>query len=155
MAVRTAYVGTQVAGDVLTAANFTKLPGGWIGDASVTANQTGITTVADLTNLTVAVTAGSSRRLRITAQAIITRTVNDGYVLMSIKEGATVLQQIQIHPVSTDGDTKSGSVTVTPSSGSHTYKLTLERGSGTGTVGIAANASAPAFILVEDIGPSS
>lgn len=155
MAVRTAYPGTQAVGDVLTSANFTRLPGGWIGDVSVTANQTGITTVTDLTSLTLTVTAGTSRRLYIEAQAIVTRTVNDGYSLLSIKEGATTLQQIQIHSASTDGDTVYGNVTVTPTSGSHTYKLTLERGSGTGTTGIAANASAPAFIRITDIGPAS
>ena len=57
MAVRTAYA--PVASTVLTAANLAKLPGGWIGDAQVTANQTGITTATDLTGLTVAVTAGT------------------------------------------------------------------------------------------------
>jgi hypothetical protein len=48
-----------------------------------------------------------------------------------------------------------GSTVITPSAGAHTYKLTLQRNSGTGTVRIFADADVPAFILVEDLGPSS
>jgi hypothetical protein len=44
------------------------------------------------------------------------------------------------------------SVILSPSAGSHTYKLTALRAAGTGNITMAANSLAPAFILVEDIG---
>jgi hypothetical protein len=155
VSVRTGFAGTTSVGDVLTSANITSLPGGWLGSVTVVASQTGITTVTDLTSLSLTVTAGTSRRLRIWAQGILTRTVADGLTLLSIKEGATVLMQLQAAPSNVNGDTITGFVDVLPSSGSHTYKLTLERASGTGTVGLAASSTSPAYILAEDIGPAS
>lgn len=153
MAVRTAYPGTQNVGDILTSANFTKLPGGWIGYAEVTANQTGITTITDLTSLSVAVTVGSSRRIKISAASRLTRTVADGYTTLYIREGSTKLSYGLI--LSTLDFSMAASVILTPTSGSHTYKLSLERTTGTGTTGIDAGTDHPTYILVEDIGPAS
>lgn len=153
MPVRTGYPGTHNAGDVLTSANFTKLPGGWIGYAEVTANQTGITTVTDLTGLSVAVTAGTNRRLKITGSIRVTRTVADGYTTLYIRESSTNLN-FGVTLSTLDFFCVAMAV-ITPTAGSHTYKLSLERTTGTGTVGIAAAAANPNFILVEDIGPSS
>lgn len=45
MASRTGYVGLQEDGAVVTEANFDRLPGGWIGYATVTADQGSITTL--------------------------------------------------------------------------------------------------------------
>jgi hypothetical protein len=161
MAVRTAYPGSQSVGDVLTSANFTKLPGGWIGYAEVTANQTGITTDTALTGLTVTVTVGTSRKIRITGVGVIERTVGDGQGIGYIKEGATKLgrwaQANQVTVAQGSGSVVSnpGSTFTTPSAGSHTYFLTLERTTGTGTIQLDAAAGTPAYILVEDIGPAA
>lgn len=155
MPVRTSYVGTQIAGDVLTAANFSKLPGGWIGYAEVTANQTGITTVTDLTGLTVTVTAGTARRLKITGRCLADSSVITDRIILSIKESATTFGQGYGHPpAANEQETITAEATVTPSAGTHTYKLTLER-NGTGTVRMIAAATVPAFIVVEDIGPAA
>lgn len=163
MAVRTSYVGTENVGDVLTKANFDKLPGGWLGYAEVTTAQTGITTVTDLTNLTVTVTVGTNRKIRITGCSVVSRTVGDGIVVGSIQEGATELGRwCQMFPGAATFENACGSVVsspagafATPSAGSHTYKLTLTRNSGTGTVGINPVGTDAAWILVEDIGPAS
>ena len=159
MASRTAYVGTQNPGDILTSANFTKLPGGWIGDASAGATDTtGVTTETAITNATVTVTVGSNRRLKITGTAFVNRTVADGHIVGYIKESSTKLGRFcQIFPSSTSAfELQTGFCTVTPTSGSHTYYLSLERNTGTGTVGhFSGGGVSPAQILVEDIGPAS
>jgi hypothetical protein len=155
MPVRTGYVSTEVDGDVLTSANFNKLPGGWIGYAEVTANQAGIVAETDLTSLTVTVTVGTSRRIRVRAQARASKSVADGNVVLYVKEGATYLTGIDAQMANTTAETTiAGDVILTPTSGAHTYKLAMNL-AGTGTVTMGAGAAYPAFILVEDIGPSS
>jgi hypothetical protein len=44
------------------------------------------------------------------------------------------------------------SVVLTPSAGSHTYKLSLARAAGTGSLTLGAGATFPAYIMVEGIG---
>lgn len=153
--VRTAYVGTENSGDVLTKANFDKLPGGWIGYAETTSSQSGISAVTDLTSLSVTVTVGSNRRIRITGQADVTRTVASDLIVGRIKESTTNLGiWYAAATIGTFNVGQAGCV-ITPTAGSHTYKLTLERSSGTGTCGVNGAAGEPNWILVEDLGPAS
>ncbi len=156
MAVRTAYVGTQVSGDVLTAANFSKLPGGWIGDAQITSNQGSITTEVDVTGSSLTVTVGTNRKLRLKGFALVSSTINADEIVIKIKEGSTQLTQdgtsIATQPRAQGLHPE---VIITPTAGSHTYKMTILRNNGTGTVTLSASGSFPAFLIVEDIGPSS
>ena len=150
----------QAGGGVLTTQGSTAaiqagvvMPGGVLGYAQVTANQTGITTVVDLTGLTVTVTVGSGRRIQITAIALFQDGTIDTQVIMSIQEGATVLQQAAIERGRCGLLTRRStpwSVILTPTAGVHTYKLTAQVPAG--TVQMTAAATTPAFILVEDIG---
>lgn len=153
MPVRTAYDPT--AGEVLTATNLEKLAGGWIGYAEVTANQTA-TTEVDVTGATVSVTVGPGRRIRISGTSWSQSTVANDEVLLRIKEGATVLQT-RTTQVSAAGPAEPLDIfaVLTPTTGAHTYKLTFGRNSGTGTITSFASATAPLFILVEDIGPAA
>lgn len=155
MAVRTAW--NPAVGDVITEANLEKLPGGWIGYAEVSANQASISTETDLTGLSVTVTVGDSRRIRITGRGIVSRTVADGVTLGQIKESTTVLGRWCQHSPSatTEFGNEMGFCVITPSAGSHTYKLTLQRNTGTGTVTLNAGTGSEASITVEDIGPAS
>lgn len=165
MAVRTAFTPTATAGAVLTAAQVKQIPGGWIGYAEVTANQTISTgTETDLTGLTVTVAVGSSRKIRIRAQGILSRSVADGVTVGRIKEGATTLGTWAQHSpnATTEFDGASGEavsspggVFATPSAGTHTYKLTLQRFSGTGNVILNAASGSQASITVEDLGPAT
>lgn len=127
-----------------------------LGYAQVTANQAGITTLTDLTGLSTAATVGTNRYVRITAQILTQRTVADGETNLYIREGSTTLEIMAIRQNNVGvNETLAGSIVIdSPSAGSHTYKLSLERGGGTGTVQATAAATFPAFILVEDIGPS-
>lgn len=125
---------------------------GVLGYAQVVANQGSITgTAVDLTGLSSAVTVGVSRRVRISAQIAVQSTVHDDNVRLDILEGAAFqnLGQLQI---TTSQNILRCAAVITPSAGAHTYKLQLSRTTGTGTITMAAGASNPAFILVEDIG---
>lgn len=153
MPVRTAYVGTEAVGDVLTKANFDKLPGGWIGYAEAVANQGAITAEVDLTSLTVTVTVNTSRRLRISALGLLQSTVASDVVRIFIYEDGASIQLADEH--AGGQTTVTPSVIRTPTAGSHTYKLRGQRAVGTGTVTLLASASNPAYILVEDIGPAT
>jgi hypothetical protein len=127
-------------------------PNGQIGYAEVTANQTPITTEVDITGLTVTVTVPAGRRIRISCQTVVASTITDDSVRINIMEGATQLHQIaEGQYLSNRGITLSGKVVVSPTPGTHTYKLTLQREAGTGTVTNFASTALPAFILVEDI----
>ena len=165
-AVRTAWTGTAAVGEVFSAADAKSIPGGWIGYAEATANQTltNTATETDLTGLTVTVTVAANRKIRITGQGILSRSVADGVTVGRIKEGSTELGRWAQHAPSatTEFDDAMGSAIsspagafVTPSAGSHTYKLTLQRFSGTGNVTLNAAAGSQAYILVEDLGPAS
>lgn len=153
MAARTAYVGTESAGDVLTAANFNKLPGGLIGYAIVTSAQTGVSTITDVTSATIAVTVNSSRKIRVEAKAVLQQAGGAGDYSLYIREGATTLDQ------ASGSATANGQVgTMRPlyigsvSSGAHTYKLSMSTSAN--TIGTIAGATEAVYILVFDDGPA-
>ena len=129
-----------------------RAPKGQIGYAQVIANQTGITVVTDLTGLSVTVSVGAGRAIKISCQIIHSGTVADGRSQIGIKEGVTTLQLANFQRTSITGNTAVSSIIITPTAGIHTYKLTQQLLDGTGTVGLAASSIAPSFILVEDIG---
>src|SRR3990167_8046134 len=127
---------------------------GTLGYAQVTSSQGSITAETDLTSLTVTVTVGTSRRIRVSAFNHIEGTVATDNAVIRIKESTTNLQETVAHLPSSPAPRTSGSahsVVLTPSAGSHTYKLSLARLDGTGNVGIGASASQPNYILAEDI----
>ena len=101
--------------------------------------------------MTVTLVAG--RRIRISAQAGVQSTVTGDTAILRIKEGATVLQQGvgSLQPVNSE-ITFCPSIVLTPSAGSHTYKLSLLRLAGTGTLTMVGASNDVPFILVEDIG---
>lgn len=128
--------------------------GGTIGYAQVTTTQAGISTETDLTGLSVAVTVGTGRRIRITGQGLIRTITTGGRAVGFIKEGSTYLGRwggVQIDTVN-EFDTLVGSAVLTPTAGAHTYKLSLLKEAGGNTLSLFAASDFPAFILVEDIG---
>jgi hypothetical protein len=128
---------------------------GTLGYAEVTANQTTISTETDLTSLTATVTVASARRIEVSTKINSQPSTNDNAAVLRIKESTTNLQLISLVLGRTNAsETLTGSVILTPSAGSHTYKLSLQMAVGTGTVDLIASSTNPAFILVEDIGPA-
>lgn len=128
--------------------------GGALGRATRTSDQGGITAETDLTGLSVTVDVGAGRLIRISAKIEAFSNVANDAVVLKIKEGVTILDNTT-GPMMSQGGVSVGvksSVLVTPSAGSHTYKLTLARAVGSGTVTLSAGPDRTAFILVEDIG---
>jgi len=158
VAARTCWAGTAAA-EVFDIADANSLPGGWIGYAVATSAQGGITGVSDLTGLSQAVTVGASRRIKITVRVILSTTVV-GTAWLKIREGSTTLGTSRVALETTGGAGQMGVIAMwvgTPSSGAHTYKATVDviSGGGTWTSAVDVSPENDAFILIEDIGPSS
>jgi hypothetical protein len=134
-----------------------RLPQGLLGYAEVTASQTGMTGTTDLTGLTVTVTIKPGRRIVVTGkgQGRILDATPPGRAIFSIYEGATELQRFIEFSADATGQRMAGqaSVILTPSAGSHTYKLVALLAAGD-TLDSEADTVWPAFIMVEDIGPA-
>lgn len=123
-----------------------------LGYAQSILNQNTITTEVDLDGLSVTVTVPAGRRIRISTTSLWSTTVNENTVGVEIYEGATRLQALREDVQSTANfATITGAAILTPSAGSHTYKLRGALASGTGSVSRIAAADFPSFILVEDI----
>lgn len=158
MASRTAFPGTATSGSTHLHTEDNSLPGGWIGFVEVTANQGSITTLTDLTGLSQAVTVNSNRKIRVSFNVSrVSSTVTGDAWKFHIREGSTTLATSQSDIAGATIASGGGAMfwTGNPSSGSHTYKMSLERTAGTGTITMAASATEPAQLLIEDIGPSS
>lgn len=127
------------------------------GYAEKTSEQTGISD-ADITGLTVTVSVVAGRRYKVTGycSSIHTASVNLDVFELRIQEGGTVRQAASARVPATGGNVNDFLaplyVFVAAATASRTFKLRLTRTSGTGTVVFAASATAPGFILVEDIG---
>lgn len=148
------------AGDVLGAADMNGLPAGKMGYASVTANQTSISTTTDLTSLTVTWTAVSSRLYQISFQVAVDPvwTTGSAQPTIYITDGSNNVKQTVTSDVLADLSVLSmtGFVLETSLSGSTTRKLraAFPSSSGSDTMTMTASSTRPAFILVEDIGPA-
>jgi hypothetical protein len=127
-------------------------PGSTLNYAEVVANQGTFTAETDLTGLAVTVTVPAGRRIRVSASTLMLSSVLTDEVGLIIKEGGTTLRgQQQIANAGSGANSFEPSVVLTPSAGTHTYKLVGRRANGTGNVTMYASATNPAFILVEDI----
>ena len=149
-------LSTETTARVATDARVTTLEYlGSKGYAQVTANQTGITTMTDLTGLSVTWTAVAGRRYKVTFKVLVFSTVANDDANVWLRDGSsTSLNAYGVRAVSTThGINVSGSHVLTGlSAGSQTVKLSLERAAGSGSLGLAAASTHPSFILVEDIG---
>jgi hypothetical protein len=124
--------------------------GGQLGYEQVIANQTGISAETDLTGLSVIVTVATGRRIKISSLTWVRQNISAALVTVRIKEGATSLARSQITLATNDQTPLSPFIVLSPSAGSHTYKLTLATSAN--TVDLIAASGEPSLILVEDIG---
>ncbi len=146
-------------GQVLTAALMNDLPQGSLGITRQTADigpTVGTTELGVITAPPVTI-AGSNRRIRISFHARgIDSTVAGDVHQLRIKEGATVLNDS--YYVATTGSTTEAkasdfqAIVDSPSVGSHTYSVTIQRIAGTGVATVRGTATAPQLLNVEDIG---
>jgi hypothetical protein len=125
---------------------------GTLGYAQATVDQTGITANVDLTSLAVTVTVATGRRIRISFKLSVENSNANGGSAVFIQEGASQLQTCRfLNPNANVSITAQGSVVLTPTAASHTYKLTMQNYV-SGTAVSRAGSPEPAYILVEDIG---
>lgn len=128
--------------------------GGSLGYVFTTGStQAGITTVVDITSLSTIVTIGTGRLIKISGEVQAQSTVADDTARLQIQEGATILQVCDqlMRPANTTNKMKL-SIVLTPTPGSHTYKLTMQRIAGSGTITVNQNTPSVSQLLIEDIG---
>lgn len=136
----------------------TNLPRGFVAPPAIaTSNQVAITTVTDLTGLSVAFVADPQRRYMVDAQVLALSSVVGDEMLLSIRNSSSAYLQQSV--VASESATYAQTIrTSLPLSGltagPYTVKLSLERQAGTGTLAMAAGATYPAFLSVTDMGPA-
>lgn len=139
-------------GDVLTAAQMNRLPWGIMATASKTSNQTGISTVTDITSLSVTFTAVSTRYYRTTIYSLVRQNTGAGTSVIQITDGSNVQKTEGDFYLAAPGTF--GTLCVqcieTGLSGSTTRKGRATTASN--TMDVIASSTFPAFILVEDLG---
>jgi hypothetical protein len=143
---------TFVSGNVLTANQMNRLPWGVMGYAQATANQTGITTETNITGLSVTFTADSTRYYRTTLYvAYGEQQTSANYPVVSIADGSNNIKQSHtMYQLASQGDAFCVVVVETGLTGSTTRKGRAR--TPTGSLTLAAGATTPMFIVVEDIG---
>lgn len=119
------------------------------GRIITTGGQSGISTVTDITGMSVTVKTDGLRKVVVESQQLTSATATADEIRMSIKEGATTLAIDQDSTTNGKALLLKPSVILTPTAGSHTYKLTLERTSGAGTMSTLLDVTFPAFITVK------
>jgi hypothetical protein len=122
--------------------------GGFLGTSTGGTPQGSITTNVDVTGSPVTVTVPANRRIKITFIVNAQSTANDNGVAVVLQEGATTFTScVILHGNSGVAGTNGSFAILTPSAGTHTYKLTAQNYvGGTATVNSFT-------LLVEDIGP--
>lgn len=131
------------------------MPWGVLGYVAVTTSQTGITTITDLTSLTLTVTLTANRYVRTSLyipQAANTNANNNNACY--ITDGSNNIKQISTFTI--DAANGAGPIPVflieTTTAGSFTRKA---RAACTGgAMSIAASGTQPNYLMIEDIGPS-
>lgn len=140
-----------VAADAALQTQITALPKGRVGSGTATAGQTGITTGSDLTGLSVTFTATAGRRYKVSAFVRLLQNTSAATATLRLFDaGGTQLDAWQATFAASDRHTAVILHESTPSAGSVTYKLNATTNAG--TLDVVASATAPARIIVEDIG---
>jgi hypothetical protein len=127
------------------------VPAGTLGYAAVTASQTGITTITDLTGLSVTVTVVSGRRIEVRGYVRVAQNTSNGLNTLSIREGTTVLAQANESITAGSYHQYNMSVILQPTAGVHTYTLSLATTAGTTDL-TSSGSTDPAYVVAEDIG---
>lgn len=161
MPTRGSYAGDPAAGDVLTAANFKKLAGGWVGlDEQTSDAVTSGTT--ELTVHTLSTPLDNNRKIRVTFHCLrATQSVANDVFSVRIKWGAgpTQVGEMRLSHSSTNNDAFGDFMATfdnTSGAANYTIIVTAVRTAGTGTLTLAGTTGgASRWMLVEDIGSNS
>jgi hypothetical protein len=120
----------------------------------VTATQTGITTEVAITGLALIFNAYTVRNYRFDVVVNWQSTVVNDRAILSIKDGATVLQAANAYQMVANQPATLQTYTVATGllPGPHTITTTLQRFAGTGTLQMVASPTSPAVLTVTDLG---
>jgi hypothetical protein len=144
---------TFTSGAVLTASQMNNLPFGYAGYVSNTSMSLNVTSMTDLTSLSVTFTAVAGRVYRVDGWCLLKSTViADGANLLIRNGSNTILGQGIVHMEVNNQDYTAQVSTIITASGSTTVKLSAQRQTGTGTITASAGATFPAQIVVTDLG---
>lgn len=140
--------GGYSSGEVLTAANMNLLPAGIVGYGELEADQSWTTSYADITNLSVAFTADSTRLYKASFIGLCGPTT---FVILT--DGSNnQLQQMENN--TTVFISLGGFVLLSGITGSYTVKARGKASTTGASYRLEAAAERPATLLVEDIGPA-
>ena len=133
------------------------MPWGRIASASVTANQTTITTTVDLTSLTLSVAQVKDRRYKYTAIIRVQSNTASDYFGLQLVDATptTVMQSLFVTHVSANNDVTVALSLVETAASTATVTRKLQGGrvgGSAGTFQMSASSIAPAQLTCEDIG---
>jgi hypothetical protein len=146
---------TFSSGQILNASAVNNFPFGMVSAAKViTATQTPITTVVDVTGTSTTFTAISGHIYLASWSGLVNSDANATAMALLLTNSANTIYGIDISYIATSGvdQTMSGSAILSGLSGSVTYKLRAQRQSGTGNLSIVAGATFPFNFTICDIG---
>lgn len=127
---------------------------GRVAMATSTTSQTGVSTVTDITGMSVTFTAVSGRQYKISLfLPQLLGSVSGDRARITITDGSNNSVFIGYTNLTPHGAIVSLSG-LTTASGSVTYKARMQRDVGTGTMDSYADAFSVRYLLVEDIGPA-
>ena len=120
-----------------------------IGWAQVQASQTGITTITDLTGLTSPCIIPAGRHIEIGYSSVVAESTTSDGIQINIREGSTTFKiAVVTSPLGTANMSMYDSVPLSPTSGLHTYKISMSNVTG-GTVTTSAGSTFPAIFWVK------
>jgi hypothetical protein len=144
---------TFVAGNILTAAQMNNLPFGVVGKAENTSLSQSVTTLTDLTSLSVTFTGVAGRLYRVEGRCLLRSTEGTNPGTLMVRNGSNTILQLHIIDCEIANIDYSAYVSsYLTATGSTTLKLSAQRQAGSGTFTASGGGTFPAQILVTDIG---
>jgi hypothetical protein len=122
--------------------------------ASKTTDQGSITSITDVTSLSITFTALAGRLYMVSAIVPVRSSVANDIATIYIADGSNNSLQVvnSLCPSTTYGVPVTPFVLLQPGAGSVTYKVRAQRQAGTGNIQIDANATYPSHIIAVDVG---
>ena len=145
------------ASEVVTASNLNKPAGGAIGWSANSSDQTGLSSSADLTDVSQEVTVNTSRIVGVFVQGRVGISSAAADYVGHIQRDASNIGTwaLRVGGANSTAQWESGFAWDTPSAGSHTYSATIARSNGSGLLDVSGTTPSNAKILIIDLGAAS